>query len=74
MAQNSVYSRQGSSGSNCILIAQVCNIPSLTALSQLTLLQRFDIAAGKGDADAVNGDLGLNRCLASVLESLHVRK
>lgn len=36
-----------------------------------TLLQRFDVAAGEGDADAVDGDLGLNRCLASVLESLH---
>lgn len=36
-----------------------------------TLFQRFDIAAGQGDADAVDGDLGLNRCLASVLESLH---
>lgn len=36
-----------------------------------TLLQRFDVAAGEGDADAVDGDLGLNRCLASVLESLN---
>lgn len=37
----------------------------------LTLFQRFDVAAGEGDADAVDGDLGLNRCLASVLKSLH---
>lgn len=39
----------------------------------LTLLQRFDVAASEGDADAVNCDLSLNRCLTSVLESLHVR-
>lgn len=36
-----------------------------------TLFQRFYVAAGEGDADAVDGDLGLNRCLASVLKSLH---
>ncbi|KAF3836119.1 hypothetical protein F7725_028677 [Dissostichus mawsoni] len=35
--------------------------------------QRFYIAAGEGDADAVNGNLSLNRCLASVLESLKKR-
>lgn len=75
MAQNSVYNRQGTSGEIFILIAQVC-IPfsALTTPSLLTLLQRFDVAAGEGDADAVNGDLSLNRCLTSVLESLHVWK
>lgn len=61
------------SGGNFILIAQACvpfsplNTPNL-----LTLLKGFDVAAGEGDADAVNGDLSLNRCLTSVLESLHV--
>lgn len=38
----------------------------------LTLLQRLDIAAGEGDADAVNGHLGLHRCLTGVFKSLHV--
>lgn len=58
-----------------ILIAQVSPPPKTVAgtIRQLvlTLLQRFDVAAGEGDADAVDGDLGLNRCLAGVLESLH---
>lgn len=64
--------RQDASRRIFILIAQVC-VSYLLTYSELllTLLQRFDIAAGEGDADAVDGDLGLNRCLASVLESLH---
>lgn len=75
MAQNSVYNPQSISGENFILIAQVCFLfTPLTIASLLTLLQRFDIAAGEGDADAVNGNLSLNRCLTSVLESLHMKK
>ncbi len=75
MAQNSVYSRQGSSDRNFILIAQVyAPFSKWTRFSLLTLLQRFDVAAGEGDADAVNGNLCLNRCLTSVLESLYAWK
>lgn len=74
MAQNSVYSQQGISGGNFVLMAQVRVQLFLAILSSLTLFQRFDVAAGEGDADAVNGDLSLNRCLASVLESLCGRK
>lgn len=72
MAQNSVYKSSGCISSNfyphcsglCFILVDYSEL-------LLTLLQRFDIAAGEGDADAVDGDLGLNRCLASVLESLH---
>lgn len=75
MAQNSVYNPQVISGENFILIAHVCFLFTLlTIASLLTLLQRFDIAAGEGDTDAVDGNLSLNRCLTSVLESLHMRK
>lgn len=35
-----------------------------------TFLQRFHVAAGEGDADAMDGDLGVNRRLTSVLKSL----
>lgn len=45
---------------------------TLSLLILLTLLQRLDVAAGEGDADAVDGDLGLHRSLASVFESLQV--
>lgn len=75
MAQNSVYKSSGCISSNfyphCSGLRFIrVNYSELL----LTLLQRFDIAAGEGDADAVDGDLGLNRCLASVLESLNKRK
>lgn len=72
VAQNSVYVSSG-----CITqkIYPHCSGVSQVAVTicqpLFTLLQRFDVAAGEGDADAVDGDLGLNRCLASVLESLH---
>lgn len=75
MAQNSVYKSSGCISSN---FYPHCSGLSFIRVNYsellLTLLQRFDIAAGEGDADAVDGDLGLNRCLASVLESLHGRK
>lgn len=74
MAQNSVYSQQGTSGGNFVLMAHVRVQLFLAILSLLTLFQRFDVAAGEGDADAVNGDLSLNGCLTSVLESLRGRK
>lgn len=72
MAQNSVYKSSG-----CISLNFYPHCSGLGFIFVdysgllLTLLQRFDIAAGEGDADAVDGDLCLNRCLASVLESLH---
>lgn len=74
MAQNSVYSQQGISGGYFVLMAQVCVQLFLAILRLLTLFQRFDVAASEGDADAVNGDLSLNRCLTSVLECLGGRK
>ena len=51
-----------------ILIAQVfTSFLNINILNLSTFLQRFDVAAGEGDADAVNGHLSLNGCLASVL-------
>lgn len=65
-------SRQGASHRIFILIAQGFD-SGCDHFSELffTLFQRFDVAAGEGDANAVDGDLGLNGCLASVLKSLH---
>ena len=42
-------------------------ILNINILNLITFLQRFDVAAGEGDADAVNGHLSLDGCLASVL-------
>lgn len=58
-----------------ILIAQVyISFSAGMNIKWITLLQRFDVAAGEGDADAMNGDLSLDRCLTSVLESLCAKK
>lgn len=73
-AQNSVYMSSGCITQN---IYPHCSVVFWWWLKLsagflfFTLLQRLDVAAGEGDADAVDGDLGLNRCLASVLECLH---
>ena len=43
-------------------------------MGTITFLQRFDIAAGEGDANTVNGNLCLHRCLTGVFESLQLKK
>lgn len=75
MAQNSVYPilsvNQMEIYPHCL---DVIPVTTRTTSSSVTFLQRFDIAAGEGDANAVNGHLSINRCLASVLKSLQVWK
>lgn len=61
-------SRQGSSQQILSsLLRSSFHFKSINNLNLITLLQRLDVAAGEGDADAVDGDLSLDGCLASVL-------
>lgn len=71
MAQNSVYHIvMNYQMEVCLHRSHTGCISTKYMMSLFTFLQRFYIATGEGDADAVNGNLSLNRCLASVLESL----
>ena len=74
MAQNSVLNK-----SQSIILQRSSSSPKVKNDKDrnthvLTLLKRLDIAAGEGDADAVNGHLRLNWSFATVFECLQVLK